>query len=88
MDYLVKSFNFSMWCGLYPPTSLFMACKEKYNSCMNRASLDRESLDRVLWSNTTPSSRVIVIEKSTLCIMRRSYKRDFEIEDKRKFLQQ
>ena len=30
-----------------PPASVFMACKERYNLCMNRASLDRESLDRV-----------------------------------------
>ena len=27
---------------LYPPKSLFMACKRKYNLCMNLESLDRE----------------------------------------------
>ena len=34
--YSIKSFEFSMWCWLYPPASLFMACKERYNLCMNR----------------------------------------------------
>ena len=31
---------------------------EKYNSCMNCALLDRESLDRVSWTNTTPAERI------------------------------
>ena len=38
---------FLMQYRLYPPVSLFMVCKESYNLCMNRASLDCESLDRV-----------------------------------------
>ena len=37
---IFKLFN-AMWA--VSPTSLFMACKERYNLCMNRASLDHES---------------------------------------------
>ena len=33
--------------GCIPPPVCLWACKERYNLCMNRASLDRESLDRV-----------------------------------------
>ena len=47
LNYLVKSFNFSMRCKLHPPVSLFMACKERYNLHMNRASLERELSVRV-----------------------------------------
>ena len=53
MNYSVKSFNFSIRSGLYPPASLFMISKERCNLCMNHASLDRESLDRVWWTSTT-----------------------------------
>ena len=49
----VKSLNFSMRCRLYPPTSLFMACKEKHNLRMNHASLYCEWLDRVWRTCTT-----------------------------------
>ena len=34
--YSIKSFEFSIWCWLYPPASLFMTCNERYNLCMNR----------------------------------------------------
>ena len=37
----VKSLNFSVQCSLYSPVSLFMVLEERYNLCMNRASLDR-----------------------------------------------
>ena len=53
MNYSVKSFNFSIRCRLYATVSLFMACKERCNLFMNRASLDHESLDRVSWTSTT-----------------------------------
>ena len=43
LNYSVKSFKFSMRCGLYPPASLFISRKESCNLCMNRASLDRVS---------------------------------------------
>ena len=32
---------------LNPPVSLIMACKERYNLFVNRASLDRESLENL-----------------------------------------
>ena len=35
-----------MQCKLYPSVSPLMTCKEINNLCMNRVSLDRESLDR------------------------------------------
>ena len=47
LNYSVKSFNFSMRCTLYPPVTLLMACKERYNLCMNRISFVCESLDCV-----------------------------------------
>ena len=34
----MKSFSFSVQYRLYPPVSLLMACKERYNLCMNRGS--------------------------------------------------
>ena len=40
--------------GCIPTASLFMACKERYNSWMNRALLDRESLDYVSWTSISP----------------------------------
>ena len=48
-----QCYNFLMQWGLYPPANLFMACKERYNLCMNRASLDRISLGRVSSTSTT-----------------------------------
>ena len=45
--------TFQYVLGCIRPASLFMACKERYNLCMNHASLDRESLDRVSWTSTT-----------------------------------
>ena len=42
-----------MRCRLYPPVSLFVVSKERYNLCMNRASVDHESLDRVSWTSKT-----------------------------------
>ena len=39
-----------------PRANLFMACKERYNLLMNRESLDRESLDCVSCSSTTPKT--------------------------------
>ena len=33
--------------GCIPPSVCFWACKERYNLCKNRASLDSELLDRV-----------------------------------------
>ena len=53
LNYSVKSYNFSMRCGLFSLANLFLACKERYNLCMNHASLDCESLDRVSWTSTT-----------------------------------
>ena len=41
---IFESFNVM---GCIPPPVCLWACKERYNLCMNRASLDRESLDRV-----------------------------------------
>ena len=41
---IFESFNVM---GSIPPPVCLWACKEKYNLCMNRKSLDRESLDRV-----------------------------------------
>ena len=50
-ELLSKIFESSMWWDV-SPSSLFMACKVRHNLCMNRASLDRESLDRVSWIST------------------------------------
>ena len=41
---IFESFNVM---GSIPPPVCLWTCKEKYNLCMNRKSLDRESLDRV-----------------------------------------
>ena len=38
---------FYLIIGCTSRANLVMACKEKYNLCMNRAPLDRESLDCV-----------------------------------------
>ena len=38
LNYSVKVFGCSMRCRLYPPVSLFMVCKERYNICMDRGS--------------------------------------------------
>lgn len=40
-------------------TPLFMACKGTDNSCMNRALLHRESLDRVSRDSTQPIIRTL-----------------------------
>ena len=48
--------------GLYPSASLFMTSKERYNLCMNHASLDSESLDRVSW--TTISYKIFETNSS------------------------
>ena len=53
LNYPVKSFNFPWQCSLCTPIILFMASKKRYNLCMNRALLDRESLNRVLWNSAT-----------------------------------
>ena len=42
---IFESFNVM---GCIPPPVCLWACKERYNLCMNRTSLDRKSLDRVL----------------------------------------
>ena len=41
---IFESFNVM---GYIPPPVCLWACKERHNLCMNRASLDRQSLDRV-----------------------------------------
>ena len=50
---------------------LFMTSKEKYNLCvvfcMNRASLDRESLYRVSGTSTTPGW--ILLERKSVASM-------------------
>ena len=48
---IFESFNVM---GCIPPPICLWACKERHNLCMNHASLDCESLDRVLWTSTTP----------------------------------
>ena len=55
---IFESFNVM---GSIPPPVCLWACKEKYNLCMNRKSLDRESLDRVSWTGTTPTHTGVVI---------------------------
>ena len=42
---IFESFNVM---GCIPPPICLWACKERHNLCMNLASLDCESLDRVL----------------------------------------
>ena len=44
LNYSVKHYNFSKPCE---KLFCFMTCKEKYNLCMYRVLLDRESLDSV-----------------------------------------
>ena len=41
---IFESFNVM---GCIPPPVCLWVCKESHNLCMNRASLDRQSLDRV-----------------------------------------
>ena len=41
---IFESFNVM---GCIPLSACLWACKERFNLCMNRVSLDRESLDRV-----------------------------------------
>ena len=48
---IFESFNVM---GYIPPPVCLWACKERHNLCMNRASLDRQSLDCVSWTSTTP----------------------------------
>ena len=56
---IFESFNVM---GCIPPPVCLWACKERYNLCMNPASLDRESLDRVSWTSTTPPKNCIFIK--------------------------
>ena len=53
LNYLINFFRFLVWCGLYSPTSLFIACNKRYNLCMNCAWIGRVS-----WSSTTLNNAV------------------------------
>ena len=50
---------------MYPPAVCLWARKGRYNLCMNHASLDRESLDRVSLISTTRLSHII--NKTRIC---------------------
>ena len=51
-ELLSKIFESLNVMGCIPLPACLWACKERFNLCMNRASLDRESLDRVSWIST------------------------------------
>ena len=55
---IFQSFNVM---GSIPPRICWWACRERYNLCMNRKSLDRESLDGVSWTSTSPTDTGVVI---------------------------
>ena len=65
-----------MWA--VSPASLFMAYTESYNSCLNRALLDRESLDRLLWTSTTLQGQL-----TQACVMfRNRFKETIVLQEK------
>ena len=72
-ELLSKIFEPSNVMGCIPPLVCLWACKERNNSCMNRELLDRESLDRVSWTSTTPLcqgsefAKVLNIPRSWIC---------------------
>ena len=51
----IIQWSFRCKVSCFPRPSLFMACSKRHNLCMNRASLDHESLDRVPWNRSTPA---------------------------------
>ena len=52
---------FNAMKAVFLHVSMFMSCKEKLNLCMNRESLENESLDRVSWTSS------LIHQKNTFC---------------------